>query len=281
MPQRVYIILINMFELFHYPFMIRALVAGGIVAILLGWLGSFIVTRNMSFVGDGIAHASLAGIALALLVGWATLPTAIVFAIIIAIGIYVLQHKTPISSDMAIAILFTTGLAIGVMLLHLSSGYQPELMSYLFGNILTVSTQDVITIVSASCIILILLAFTYHKILFTTFDPDGAYLAGVTPWKYDIMLYIVTAIAVVLSIKIVGIVLVSALLVTPSAISKLFATSFASFTFFSVLLSFVIVFVGLLLSYYLNVPSGATIILTGTSMFIVSSIFVGIRKKLV
>jgi len=273
------VIVVNMGEIFSYAFMVRALIAGGVVAILLGWLGPFIVTRNMSFVGDGIAHASLAGIALSLLTGWATLPTAIVFAILVAIAIYVLQKKTVVSSDMAIAILFTTGLAIGVILLHFSSGYQPELISYLFGNILTVSHADLLVILGSGFAIFALLFFSYNSLVFTTFDTDGAYLAGVSPWVYDIMLYVVTAVSVVLSIKIVGIVLVSALLVTPSAISKLFARSFFAFTVGSVVLSFCIVLTGLILSYYMDVPSGATIILVGTVLFFGASTFSALEKK--
>jgi len=269
-----------MLEFLQYPFMIRALLAGSLVSIILGWLGTFVVTRKMSFIGDGIAHASLAGIALAVLVGWAPIPTAVVLAMIIAVIIYFLEKKTNISGDMAFALMFTTGIAIGIILLHFYQGYQPELISYLFGNILTVNTFDLWSILLMGIFILVILSIFYRKMLFSTFDPSGAYLSGLNPWIYDLLLYVSTAIAIVLSIKLIGIIMVSALLVTPSAIAKMFAKSFKNFTFLTIIFSVVIVVVGLVASYYLDLPSGATIILTGTSLFILVFLFsLGLKRK--
>jgi len=248
--------------------MVRALVSGVIVAVILGWLGVFITARKLSFIGDGLAHSSLAGIALALLLGWAPIPTAVVASAAIAAFIYFLEKKARISGDMAIAIMFTTGMAIGVTLLNFYQGYQPELISYLFGNILTVNNADLANIVIFGIIILALLAIYHKKILFTTFDAVGAYLSGLRPWFYDLLLYVTTAVAIVLSIKLIGIILVSALLVTPSAIAKLFSKSFTGFTVMAIALAVVIVAVGLILSYYLNLPSGAAIVLTGTVLFL-------------
>ncbi|MBU0660627.1 metal ABC transporter permease [Patescibacteria group bacterium] len=262
-----------MLEFLSYPFMIRALIAGGVVAVLLGWLGVFVVTRKMSFIGDGIAHASLAGIALAVLVGWAPIPVAVVFAVIIALGIYMLEQKTNMSSDMAIAMMFTTGMAIGILLLNAYEGYQPELISYLFGNILLINSIDLITIVSVGAAMVLLLALYYRQMLFSTFDPTGAYLSGLKPGRYDMLLYVMTAVTVILSIKLVGIILVSALLVTPSSIAKLFAHSFKQFTILAVVCAVIIVYVGLISSYYLDVPSGAMIILVGTGLFICSLLY--------
>lgn len=258
--------------------MIRAIIAGTFVSVLLAWLGVFVVSRRMSLIGDGIAHASLAGIALALLAGWAPMPTAIVLAIIIAIVIFWLEKKTNISNDMAIAIILTTGMAIGVVLLHFYQGYQPELISYLFGNILTINMPDLWTIIISTVIILAIVALKYRQLLFTTFDPTGAYLAGINPGRYDLMLYIVTAIAIILSIKIVGIVLVSALLVTPSAFSRLFAKSFKNFLTITISSSTLIVLIGLIASFYLDLPSGATIILTSTTVFIFGYLLKNILK---
>lgn len=271
-----------MLEVLQYPFMVRALVSGVFVAILLGWLGTFVVTRKMSLIGDGIAHASLAGIALALLVGWAPIPVAIILSVFIASFIYFLEKKTKISSDMAIAVIFTTGMAIGIILLHFYQGYQPELVSYLFGNILTINIYDLWNIVAIGSVILVCLFAFYRKILFSTFDPVGAYLSGIKPWIYDLVLYISTAVAIILSIKLIGIILVSALLVTPSAIARLFSKSFKHFTVLAIFISAIIVFVGLMASYYLDLPSGAVIVLVGTILFLVSYIIKftsNIRKR--
>jgi len=275
-----FIILIDMWEILQYPFMVRALISGIFIAVLLGWLGTFVVTRKMSLIGDGIAHASLASIALALLLGLAPIPVAVVLAIFIAVFIYFLEKKTKISSDMAIAVMFTTGMAIGIILLHFYQGYQPELVSYLFGNILTINNYDLGNIIFIGLVILVCLFIFYRKILFSTFDPIGAYLSGIKPWKYDLILYISTAVAIILSIKLIGIILVSALLVTPSAIAKLFSRSFKHFTVLAIIISALIVFIGLLASYYLDLPSGAVIVLTGTLIFLLSFVIKNIIRMI-
>lgn len=259
-----------MFDFLEYPFMLRALLAGSAVALVLGWLGTFVVTKKMSFIGDGLAHASLAGIALALLVGWAPLPIAIILAVLVAVIIYFLEKKTGLSGDTAIAIMFTTGMALGIILLHYYQGYQPELISYLFGNILAINYQDLYFILAGSAIILLLLSIFYRRLLFATVDPIGAYLAGIKPWIYDLLLYIMAAVAIILSLKLVGIILVSALLVMPSAIARFYTTSFKAFSLLAAVISWLIVFIGLTASYHLDWPSGATIILAGSLLFFIS-----------
>lgn len=269
-------------EIFQYPFMIRAFVSGIFIGALLGWLGTFIVARKMSLFGDGIAHASLAGIALALLLGWAPIPVAVVFAALVACLIYFLEKKTKISGDTAIALMFTAGMAIGIVLLSFYQGYSPELMSYLFGNILTVNVSDLWNIIIIGSLIFLCLMIFYRKMLFCAFDSVGAYLSGARPWIYDLMLYVSTAVAVVLSIKLAGIVLVSALLVTPSAIAGLFSKSFKSFTILTIILSVIIVAAGLVISYYFDLPSGAAIVLTGLFAFLsgyLTSYLVGLLKR--
>ena len=262
-----------MFDFLQYSFMVRALIAGSAVALVLGWLGTFIVTRKMSFIGDGLAHASLAGIALAILVGWAPLPTAVIVTVILAIVIYFLEKKTDVSGDMAIAIIFTSGMAMGLIMLHYYQGFQPELMSYLFGNILAISQFDFYFISIASAVVLALLIIFHRLFLFVTFDPIGAHMAGKKTWFYDLLLYIMAAVAIILSIKLVGIILVSALLVVPSAISRLFTSSFTQFIALASISAIIIMSLGLFASYYLNWPSGATIILTGTFLFILAGVF--------
>ena len=181
---------------------------------------------------------------------------------------------------MAIAVIFTTGMAIGIILLNFYQGYQPELVSYLFGNILTINTYDLWNIVSIGSVILVCLFIFYRQILFSTFDPVGAYLSGIKPWVYDLILYMSTAVAIVLSIKLVGIILVSALLVTPSAIAKLFSKSFKHFTALAIIFSVAIILIGLTASYYLDLPSGAVIVLTGTFLFLISYVVSFIIKKI-
>ncbi|USN53348.1 MAG: metal ABC transporter permease [Candidatus Nomurabacteria bacterium] len=258
-----------MFEIFTFPFMQRALVVGVTSAALLGWMGVYVISRHLSFIGDGIAHASLAAIAVAVLLGWAPLPVALVFSIVLAVILFLMEKKTNISRDTAIGILFVVGMALGIILLQFHQGYVPELISFLFGNILAIRTIDLsIVLILGACIGALL--FVYRKQLtFITVDAEGAQLAGVNRNFFELLLYILTALTVVLSIKVVGIVLVSALLVIPSAISKSFAKSFIAFQWISIVASVLIVVVGLILSYVLDLPSGATIVLVGALSFFV------------
>ncbi len=267
-----------MLEILSFPFMQRALIAGVISALLLGTVGVYVVSRQMSFMGDGIAHASLAGVALALLLGWAPLPLAMIVGVLIAIVIFFLEKKTNISSDAAIGMLFTSGLALGVILLRFFEGYQPELISFLFGNILSVQSLDIVVMATVGSILLILLFVFKRQLTFMTLDPEGGYLHGLSSWSYDLLLYIITALSIVLSIKLLGIVLVSALLIIPSSISKLVSRSFDAFLRNAVLLAVLIVILGLMLSYWLDLPSGATIVLTGTLLFVLFSIVYWWRK---
>lgn len=259
-----------MLDIFFLPFMQRALLAGLMVAVLLGSLGVFVNIRNLSFLGDGIAHASLAGIAFALLVGWMPTPTALILGVFLAVVMFLLEKHSPISGDTAIGILFTTGMAIGVILLHFTPGFQPELISFLFGNILGIETQDLWLTVGVGVVILLTTLFTSKKLAFVSLDEEGAYLSGLNPERYILMLYILTSLAIVLSIKLVGIVLVSALLITPSAISQTLAKTFSSFQIQSIVWACLMVILGLTGSVFLDLPSGATIIVIGTTLFLLS-----------
>ncbi len=254
----------------------RALLSGAFISIVLGWLGTFIVSRKMSFLGDGIAHASLGGIALAILVGLAPLPTALIFGVILALILFAIEQKTNIGQDMAIGMIFTTSLAIGIILMNFHEGYQPELVSYLFGSILAINTSDLYSIAFVGVGTLAMLGIWNREFTFITFDKDGAYLSGISPAKYDLALYVISALAIIVSVKLVGIILVSALLITPSATAKLIAPSFGAFQKIATVIALITTLTGLILSYYLDLPSGATIILVGTTVFVLTNI---IRNK--
>lgn len=268
-----------MLELFIYPFMQRALISGAIVSLVLGWLGTFIVSRKMSFIGDGIAHASLGGIALAIVVGLAPLPTALVFGVLLALILFFLEKKTKLNQDTAIGLMFTTSMAIGIILMHFHAGYQPELISYLFGNILAINTSDVWIIGGIGIAVLIVLSIFNRQLTFITFDKDGAYLSGINPMRYDLSFYIITSLAIIASVKLIGIILVSALIITPSAIAKLIAPSFFSFQKIAMSIAFVMTVLGLILSYYLDLPSGALIILIGSTIFVLINFIKSLKSK--
>lgn len=262
-----------MLELFSYPFMQRAFLAGIMIAVLLGWLGVYTISRKMSFVGDGVAHASLAAVALAILFGWSPLPVALIASVFIAGAIHMLGRTRTIAHDTAVGVIFVAGMAIGIVLLQFYEGYAPELISYLFGNMLAVRSADMLIMAPVAGAILALLFIFRRQFVFLTVDPEGAALHGVHRNLLDLLLTILIAVSVVLSIKIVGIVLVSGLLILPSTVGKMLASSFRQFEYMSVLLGVLFVLTGLVCSYYFNLPSGAAIVLVGVMALLLVSIY--------
>ncbi|UCD57193.1 MAG: metal ABC transporter permease [Candidatus Hydrogenedentota bacterium] len=257
-----------MLDALYYPFMQRALIAGIILAALLAWLGVFVIMKKMSFFSDGIAHASLGGIAIGILVSVHPLTTALVFSIMFSLIIYFLEKKTTLSSDAIIGMLFTSGMALGVVLISLRSGYQPDLVSFLFGNILAIRSFDLLIISLLSVVIIVFLIYNHKNITLMALDIDTAYLAGVRVNLLQITFYIILAVSVVLGLKILGIILVSALLVIPPSTAKLLSKSFKGLLVRSVCFSEGIVLLGIALSYYLDLPTGPMIVLVGTGIFL-------------
>ncbi|MBI4713680.1 metal ABC transporter permease [Candidatus Uhrbacteria bacterium] len=263
----------DILEFLQFPFMQRALIAGILLGVLLASLGIFVTLRRMAFFGEGIAHASLAGIAIAVLAGLNPLPVAIVWSIILAFLIFVLEQKTKLPIDTVIGIFFTSAMALGVVLMNFTTGYQPELMSFLFGSILSVSFADLITIAISTIVIITWLIFSRRQITFLSLSEEQAIVSGVPVRLQTAALYVALAIATVLGVKILGIILVSALLIIPPAISRLHAKSFRSHLILAVLFSEIIIVLGLALSFFFDLPSGATIILVGAFLFLFLLLF--------
>lgn len=259
-------------EMIQFPFMQRAFLAGCLLALLLGWLGVYVITRQMSFIGDGVAHASLGAVALAILVGWAPVPTALIASIILGGCLYLLQ-KSSLSSDAAIGIIFTFGMAMGIILLQYHDGYVPELISFLFGSILSIGNSDLLLISIVGGLLLCLLAWKRNEFAFLAIDKNGAHLAGVQTGRIDLLFYVMVSLSIVLAIKLIGVILVSALLIIPSSIGKLLGTSFKGFEIIAIVSSFIIVLVGLTNAYVLDWPAGASIVVTGTTLLAFSALY--------
>ena len=267
-------------EILTFPFMQHALLAGAIASFFLSLFGVFVTLKRLSFFGDGIAHASLSGIALGVLIGVNPLWLALIVALFFATGIYFLEKKTPIPVDAIIGLIFSGGMAIGILLMSFKRGYQPELIGYLFGNILTISKQDLlITIFLGSLIILFLLLFQ-RSLALTILDEEEASLCGIKVNLLEFLFYIALAITIVLGLKLLGIVLVSALLIIPPITAKFFSNSFKRVLLNSVIIGEITVISGLILSYYLDTPSGAVIVLVGIFLFGVGGIFHLLRGKI-
>jgi ABC-type Mn2+/Zn2+ transport system permease subunit len=256
-----------MIELLQYPFMQRAVLAGVVLAALLAYLGVFVILRRMAFFSDGLAHGSLAGVAAGVLFGVNPLGTALLASIIFAAVVFFLEKKINLTSDSIIGLLFTTGMALGVLLMSFKRGYQPELIGFLFGDILAVRRTDLIIILFLSVVVGLFFILNSRKITLLSIDSEMAHLSGVKTGWYEFAMYVALAVSVVLGIKILGVVLVSALLIIPVSIAKLISRSFGALILWSVVFSEAVVLLGIFISCLFNLPTGAAIVLTGAGLF--------------
>jgi zinc transport system permease protein len=258
----------ELLTMLQLPFMQRAFLAGIALGLILPFLGVFVTLRRMSFFGDGIAHATLAGVAIGIITGVSPFFAALGIGALFGAGVYLLERKTDISSDALIGVLFTGGLALGIVLISWQQGYQPELLSFLFGSILSVSTQDLSVILGFSALIVLALLMLLRQLTLLALDKESAWLYGVRTEFLDFFFYVLLSVTIVLGVKLLGIVLVSALLIIPPTVAKLLAPSFKTLIGGSVLAGEFFIVLGLLLSYFLDLPSGATIILVGVVSFL-------------
>ena len=262
----------ELIELLSYPFVQRAILASVISGGLLAVLGIFVVLRKMAFFSDGIAHTALTGVAIALLLGQQPLIWAVCVGVLFAAAIFFLEKKTDISPDSLIGILFTSSLALGVVLMNFKKGYQPDLLSFLFGNILTIGSSELWALIPLGVIILAFVLLNYSKYLFICLNDELAKLAGINTEAYRLILYVLLAVSNILAIKMFGIILVSALLIIPVSFAKLFARSAKTLLVLSIIFVELIVIGGTIISLVLDLPTGAVIILSGTIIFILGMV---------
>lgn len=260
----------NLTDLLHFAFIQRALVVGVVIGATLALFSPLVVVRKMAFFGEGIAHASLTGIAIGLIVGWQPVGVAIIFGALLAIVMDLVERTTRLTSDTIIGIFFSASMAVGVILISLSPGYQPDLLGFLFGNILAIRTSELWLTGGIALIIGLFYFFYRRQLLLRALDPDTAALTGVRTVWVETAFRVLLAVVVVISVKVIGIVLVSALLVLPAATAKLIARSMRGLTLIAFAVSEIVVIGGLLISFGLDWPSGATIIVFGTGLFLLT-----------
>ena len=256
----------------QYDFMKNALAAGLAASVLCGVIGIYVILNKIVFISDGIAHAAFGGIGLGYFLGYDPLAFGIGSAVLTAIGIGMISSKARVSEDTAIGVFMATGMALGIMLLTISQGYARDLYGYLFGNILAVTGSDALFISVLTLIILLLVYLLYKELLLLSFDPIYAEAIGLPVRGLRLLLLAMVAFSVVILIKIVGIIMVIALLTIPGAISRRHLTGLPCIMAGSVILGSVFVTLGLLVSYELDVPSGATIILIAAVAFFLSTL---------
>jgi zinc transport system permease protein len=263
-----------MVELFSSPFMQKAFAAGILVSILTGLISVFVVLRKMSFIGAGISHAAFGGVALGFFTGINPLFTAILYSVFVAVGIESTGRAGRISEDVSIGIFYSVSMALGVALVNLSKSYNVDLFGYLFGNILAISQTDIyltgITFVLVSGFIAVFL----KDLFLSAYNEELAQVSGISVSLLNKFFLIALAVSIVVSIRIVGIILVSALLVIPGATARLYAKGLVSMLILSCLSGVVSVISGLLLAYAYDIAPGASIVLTSAFIFFLSLLVV-------
>ncbi len=236
-------------------------------SISCGIIGAYIVSRRIVFISGGITHASFGGIGLAFFLGFNPLLGAVLFAVLSALGIQFFTKVAEIREDSSIAIWWSLGMALGIIFVFLTPGYTPNLMSYLFGNILTVTSSELWWMFTLNLVIVLFFVVFLRKILYIAFDEEFARTAGLPVALFNYLIIVLIALTVVLNIRVVGIILILSLLTIPQATANLFTNDFKRLLVYSSLFAFVGTIAGLFISYFLNIPSGAAIIFTLVVIF--------------
>lgn len=254
-------------EPLQFGFMQRGLLASILVAAICGILGSFVVLKGLAFIGDALAHASFGGIALAFVIGFNIYAGAFVFALATALGIGALSRGGEVKSDTAIGVLFSGTFALGILLVSGLDSYTTDLFGYLFGDVLSITIADLWSISGLGAVVLLLVAAFYRQLLFVAFDPMVAAASGLPARLLEYLLLALLGLTIVTAIQAVGIVLVVALLVTPAATAQLLMRRLHRMILASIGFGVLSALLGIYLSYYLDVASGAAIILAATALF--------------
>jgi len=256
-----------MTEFLSFQFMRYALIAGLMISVMCGVLSNFVVLKRLSFLGAGISHAAFGGVALGVLLGVEPLYTGMVFTWVLTMIIGYVSREGHLGEDTAIGIGYVAAMALGTIFLGFARSYNFDVFGYLFGNILAVTETDLIVTATLGAVILLLLGLFRKELLFLAFDEEMAQVVGLPVRFLYYLLLTIMALTVVIAIKVVGIVLVSALLVLPGATSLQLTKNIVPMVGLSVLCGLISTFSGLYLSYSLDLASGATIVLTATVLF--------------
>ncbi|MGH2932777.1 MAG: metal ABC transporter permease [Gaiellaceae bacterium] len=260
-------------------FMRLAFATGAIVGVLAPAVGFFLVERRMSLIGDGIGHVAFAGVAAGLLLGVSPVLTALIAAVIGATGIEWLRSRRKTTGDQALALVFYTGIAAGIVLISAAGSLDVGLFTYLFGSILTVTSGDFALVAVLGGVALATIALLYPALAAAVLDEEGARVAGVPIGLLNVLLAVLTALTVALSMRIVGILLIAALMVLPVIAAARVAWSMRSTILLSTAIGLGSVLTGLTVAYYADLPPGGTIVLAAAGAFLVASAIEAVRSR--
>ena len=253
-----------------YEFFVRALVAASIVGLVCAVVGSYMVLRGLVFMGDAISHSAFPGVVVAYLLAWPLYLGGAVAAVATALAIGWISRRGALRNDTAIGVLFASMFALGIALFSAIPNYVGDLFAFLFGNVLGIATDDLVGLAVLAVIVVGVIGVFWKELLYATFDPLGAAASGLPVVRLEYLFLALIALTIVVSLQAVGIILVVAMLVTPAATAQLLSIRFSRLVPGAVVVGVVSSIVGLYISYWLNIASGATIVLVQAAMFAIA-----------
>ncbi len=265
--------LIDIFRLLGFQFFQNALLGGTIASLTCAWVGLFLILRKEAMIGDGIAHTAFGGIALGLFLGINPILTALLVSILAVFGISYMRRRGLAQSDSAIAVMLAVGFSIGLIIISLAGGFNVELFSFLFGSILTIDQTDLIIVSILGISTILILGIFYKELLSITFDEEGARLMGIPIRPLSLAFNLLVAITIVLSIKVIGVILVVALLVLPGLSALQLNLSFKRTTLVAICFGTISMITGILLSATYNVATSGIIVFTAAGIFVFTAIY--------
>ena len=269
-----------MLDLLQYEFMRNALYAGLLASLACGIIGTYVVVKRIASISGGIAHTSFGGIGLGYYLGISPVLGAVFFTLASALTMGMVTRRTKIPEDTVIGVLWALGMALGIIFIALTPGYAPDLFSYLFGNILTVPFSDLMLMVALDAVILVLVLTLYREFLYISFDEESSTVMGIPTEVIYLLLLCLIALTVVVLIRVVGVILVIALLTIPATTARQFTHSLRNMMALAVLVGAVCTVLGLWFSYLFDLPSGATIVAVGVALLLISLAATRLRKRM-
>ncbi|MEY8394829.1 metal ABC transporter permease [Lachnospiraceae bacterium 45-P1] len=266
-------------EMLSYPFIVRALIGGLFISLCASLLGVSLVLKRYSMIGDGLSHVSFGALSAAIAFGWAPLVVSIPVVVLAAVLLLRITENGKIKSDAAIAMISAGSLAVGIIVTSLTTGMTTDVSSYMFGSILAMSKVDVTLSAALSVVVLGMFALCYNKVFAVTFDESFARATGVNVSAYSMMIAVLTAVTIVLGMRMMGAMLISSLVIFPSLTSMRVFKSFSGVAVSSGCVSVVCFFAGLVLSYAYSVPAGASVVVVNMAAFLLFTIVRTVRCR--
>ncbi len=256
-------------EMLSYTFIIRAIIVGGLVALCSSLLGVSLVLKRYSMIGDGLSHVAFGALTVAMALNLTPLYVSIPVVVISAFLLLKLSERSKLKSDSAIALISTVALAIGVISISLAKGVNTDVFSYMFGSILAMNSTDVVISIALSIVVLVLVILFYNKIFAVTFDENYAMATGTNSNLYNMIIAFLTAITIVIGMRIMGTMLISSLIIFPALTSMRVCKTFKSVMISSAIISVICLLLGIIISYIYAIPTGASIVMVNAIMFVI------------